>query len=245
MAADPSKLSYFSLPGEVRNKIMDLVLVHGDVYPYTSVSETSISSRDTAANVKPQPGIQLIATCKQAYHEGHELFYSSNTFHLSPIMTLEWSDRLQAKHKAMIKRISITFGLDELTTSMISQINETPEKKGTGLGITVVKTLHNGWMSKMAHIAAWTSLEKIDLEAFNRRCTLQHHEAVDMLREFRPWPDGRHWYSVFRWPMLCVKKNIETKIGEVGRKKTIEWLYARKLGEMAEGFSPEGVYLRR
>ena len=87
MAADASKLSYFSLPGEVRNKIMDLVLVHGDVHPYRPISKVDTHEPDSAANVISQPGIQLIATCKQAYKEGHVLFYSSNTFHLPPTMT--------------------------------------------------------------------------------------------------------------------------------------------------------------
>lgn len=243
MAADPSKLSYFSLPGEVRNKIMDLVLVHGDVYPHTSVSETSICSRDTAANVKSQAGIQLIATCKQAYHEGHELLYSSNTFHLSPTMTFEWSDRLQAKHKAMIKRISITIGLDEITTSMISQRIKTPEMDEMALGMIVIHTLDDDWISKMTHVAAWTSLEKVELVAFNRVCTLQRNEAVAILQNVHPWPG--EWYSVFAWPIECVSKNIDWKIDEVGRKKTIEWLSARKPGEMAEGFQREDDCLWR
>lgn len=118
MAADPSKLSYFSLPGEVPNKIMHLVLVYGDVFPCGSVSKTS---SDTKANVASPPGIQLLATCNKAYNEGHELFYSSNTFHLPPTMTFEWSNELQAKHKAMVKRISITLGLEELTVSTLDK----------------------------------------------------------------------------------------------------------------------------
>lgn len=233
MDADPSKLSYFSLPGEVRNKIMDLVLVHGDVYPHTSVSEPSICSRDIAASFKSYPGIQLIATCKQAYHEGHELFYSLNTFHLLPSMTFEWSDRLQAKHKAMIKRISITVGVDELTTPMISQIEamvpkENLRKDRSVLYSAVAEILNNAWKSKMTHVAAWTSLEEIELSLADYRYALRHYEVVDSLKESSPWPGSRYWQDVFLWPEDCVFKNIEAKFRAVGWKKTLEWLHTRK-----------------
>lgn len=75
LAADLSKLSYFSLPGEIRNKVIGYVLASGNIYPCRRVSETSRRGPDAMANVEPGPGVQLMATCKQAYRKGHELFY--------------------------------------------------------------------------------------------------------------------------------------------------------------------------
>ncbi|CAD6591110.1 MAG: hypothetical protein ASARMPREDX12_004925 [Alectoria sarmentosa] len=153
MAADPTKLSYFSLPGEVRNKILDYILVHGEIHPYRPVSETSARIPETTANVE-RPGIQLMATCKQAYLEGHTLFYSSNTFHLPPTMPFWWSDRLELKHKAMIKRISIQIGLVELTPAMLDEIKSSRlagvgRKNGPRSGAAVADALTDVWISKL------------------------------------------------------------------------------------------------
>ncbi len=249
MAADASKLSYFSLPGEVRNKIMDLVLVHGDIHPYKPVPKVPVKvstpepdsaanvytlKPDSAAIVKPQPGIQLIATCKQAYDEGHVLFYSSNVFHLPPTMTFEWSNRLQAKHKAMIKRISITFGLEELTPAMVDEIDRSPlslkpEDDSDFCIDEVFATLGRGWMKKLDHIADWTSLEEIEVCSFNHTHTLQYHDVVSNLYTYylwswRWWKRNPYWDDVLEWPQERVSNRMKALIKGVGRKETVEWL---------------------
>ena len=206
MAGDPSKLGYYSLPGEVRNKIMDEVLVQGDVHICTPDSES-------LTNTDSQPGFQLTATCKQAYYEGHEIFYSSNTFHLPPTMTFDWSDKLQPEHKAMIKRIGITLGLDELTPAMIIQIDKAVptrnmNKNGHVSGQAVFDALLDGWKIKMRHIAAWTSLEEIELSTFNQTHVLKHHEFVANLRRIDLWYDILYWRRLFRWPQVGIVGNI-------------------------------------
>ncbi len=233
MAADASKLSYFSLPGEVRNKIMDLVLVHGDIHPYRPISKVHTHEPDSAANVISQPGIQLIATCKQAYEEGHALFYSSNTFHLPPTMTFEWSDRLQAKHKAMIKRISFTFGLDELTPAMVDEIDRSPpslrpEYDSDFCIDEVVATLGRGWMKKLDHIADWTSLEEIEVSSFDCTNTLQYRDVVSNLYTYyfwswRWWKRNRYWDDVLEWPLERASKRMKAHMKGFGRKETVEW----------------------
>ena len=241
MAADPSKLSYVSLPGEVRNKIMDLVLVHGDLYPSKPVPRTSSLLPPLPPTYSTQPGIQLIATCKQAYQEGHALFYSSNKFHFPCLDTFEWSDKLQAKHKAMIKRVSITVGLDELTPSMIDEIKQSLpdcawEDADPFLSEAVVDTLTEAWESKMRHMAAWTSLEEIELFSFYKKYPLQHREVVANLTEISQWSQSLYWRNAFQWPQTCVSKSIKAKLERVGWKNAIEWLYMRGAGELAEGF---------
>ena len=249
MAADPSKLSYFSLPGEVRNKIMDLVLVHGDVYPCRSVPKTS---SDTKANVVSPPGIQLLATCKQAYNEGYELFYSSNTFHLPPTMTFEWSNELQAKHKAMVKRISITLDLEDLNVTTFKQTRERVTANVRGdksyeyLTAPLARGLYNGWERKMKYIAAWTSLGEIQLRSFNHTNFIQHCNVVTHLEElnaeefsteeFSMLYHSLYWRDVLEWPELCVFANFYAQVDRVGWERAIEWLHVRKPGERAEGF---------
>ena len=262
MAADPSKLSFFSLPGEIRNKIMNLVLVPGDVYPYTPVSFNPTRVPVSAANVQSRSGVQLIATCRQAYDEGHALFYSSNTFHLPPIMTFEWSDKLQTKHKFLIKRIGITIGPNQLDTSMIRHIDRSYQKlSGSGdhdsgnIFEAVIEAFGKTWYSKVSHIAAWSSLEEITFCLFkepyipatplHHKYTLQHHEQTLQHCELvasRGYESFGCWWGVVRsywdtilwWPCILIYANIHAKSDEVGWRATLEWLYVRKPGELAE-----------
>ena len=262
MAADPSKLSYFSLPGEIRNRIMNLVLVPGDVYPHTPVPNGTKRVPVSAANVQCRSGVQLIATCRQAYDEGHALFYSSNTFHLPATMTFEWSDRLQPKHKGLIKRIGITVGPNELDASMISHIDRTyrnliaTKTKIHAFQLAVFDTSQEVWSSKMRYMAAWHSLEEITLCLFkdtdipaiplHHKYTLQHHEhtiqhyeLVANLEDIDSLYRSRYWGQISVWPQILVLVNIVTKNGHTPWATwadTHEWLYVRKPDEMAEGF---------
>ena len=261
MAADPSKLSYFSLPGEIRNKIMNLVLVSGDVYPHTPVPNGTKRVPVSAANIQSRSGVQLIATCRQAYDEGHALFYSSNTFHLPATMTFEWSDRLQTKHKCFIKRIGITVGPNELDASVISEIDRTYKNLISQkfdvypIQKAVSGTLENVWNSKMRRIAVWSSLEEITLCLFKEtdtlnipprhkykfqyhKSTLEHWELVANLHNAGFWL-SRYWREILWWPQIVARANIAAKADGNTWAATIEWLYERKPGELAEGFWEE------
>lgn len=234
MAADLSRLSYFSLPGEIRNKIMGYVLVPGDIQPCRPVSETSAHSPDTTAKIVSRPGIQLIATCKQAYNEGHKMFYSCNTFHLEPTLPFWWPDRLQAKHKAMIKRISFTIGLVELTPAMLHQIENNMsvvlgDKDGSRWGKVVRDAQTETWESNLRYLLAWNSLEEIELCSLYNKSVLRHHDIVAELEQHDP-----HHYTTLRLSHALVYFNIIIKVLNVGWKKTKEWLYVRRPDELAE-----------
>lgn len=245
MAADPTRLSYFSLPGEVRNKIMGYVLVGGTLTPCKSVSEAPTRSQDTAARVDLRLGVQFIATCKQAYVEGHGLFYSTNTFHLPPKIPFLWPERLQAKHKAMIERIRITIGLAELTPSMLNQVQSNMVGH-TGYSSVwasaVLDVLVEEWKAKMRYIAAWNSLEEIEVHSFGCTVVLPHHEIVAHLGELHVAGEDDtcfnhpYWRVTFRRTCLYVIGNISAGVASVGWKKTREWLQVRKPGQMAEDF---------
>lgn len=67
-------------------------------------------------NSPPVP--QLLATCKQAYHEGHTLYYTGNIFFLprGPTWhTRHYFKNLQQQHKISLKSIGICFGFGDLT----------------------------------------------------------------------------------------------------------------------------------
>ena len=219
---------------------MDLVLVQGDVYPYTPMPRVSTCSPDATVNVESRPGIQLIATCRQVYQEGHALFYSSNTFHLPLAMTFAWSDGLQSENKAMIKRISITFGLDELDALLIGQIERSVPMgvwidDAELLGKAVLDTLSSGWKSKVRHVAAWTSLEQIELCTFGKTLMLQHHDVIANLKDIDQWNQSLYWSSVLRRSKIGVLGNTLALARELGRKEALERLCVRNSDEWAGG----------
>ena len=251
---------------------MNLVLVPGDVYPHTPVPKTPTREPVAAANVQSRCGVQLIATCRQAYDEGHALFYSSNTFHLPATMTFEWSDRLQSKHKRLIKRIGITIGPNELDASMIGLIDKKCYDRGPPEWLqrfdviqdVVMRTLHDTWSAKMKHMAAWTSLEEITLCLFkesympttplerkyssqNHERTIRHCELVANLESFDLWTPEPYWDKIIWWPCIVVLANFfaMNQENETTWARTIEWLYEREPDDLAEGFWEGVQYLER
>lgn len=166
---------------------MGYVLVPGDVYLCQPVPEIPTASPEITANVNALSGVHLLATSKQAYQEGHTIFYAFNTFYLPPTMTFSWCDRLLAKHNALTKRISITIGLVELTPAMLTEIqNRMPAGVGTENGPenghrwakAVGGALIDSWYSKLENIADWDSLEEFELRSFGRIYHFQHHEVI-------------------------------------------------------------------
>ena len=73
---DPLKPSYLSLPGEIRNQIMDLVLVPGHIYLDWHFRPRKLDGL--------RSGVQIMATCRQVYEEARGVYYSKNVLHLSP-----------------------------------------------------------------------------------------------------------------------------------------------------------------
>lgn len=82
MAANPDNFPYFSLPGEVRNQIMNHVLSHveGEVCIPTAIPSQVSKRLKASLRENSSPGIQLLATCKQALMEGAAIFYPTNKF---------------------------------------------------------------------------------------------------------------------------------------------------------------------
>ena len=235
-AADPSKLSYFSLPGEVRNQIIDLVLAPGEVYVRKPIPDrvlipegvhackpTVKDSTNNRPNAESQPGFQLMATCKQAYDECHSIFYSSNTFHLPANMTFDWSDGLQAKHKAMIKRIDIRISVEELTLDMIDELERRVSRKivnGGSLYFTgaIFDTMDVVWQARMRHVAAWASLKETRLSSRTSTFVLRHHHDVAANQpHIDTWERREVWKMKFK-----VVASIMANVHKVGWEQTLQ-----------------------
>ena len=82
---------WFDLPGEIRNDIMERVLVTGELHPF----DTQRYSK--ASNFVP-PNIGLLRTCRRANMEGSSIWYSQNLFILPPGQvenTHKWLNTIQ------------------------------------------------------------------------------------------------------------------------------------------------------
>ena len=85
---------------------------------WTYLSPTS-NSPDQSPELRPTShyGVQLLATCQQAYDEGHQLYYTSNIFHLPPgpfAHTLKILQSIHPVHLRLIKEYVIDLSFVDL-----------------------------------------------------------------------------------------------------------------------------------
>ena len=246
MVISGNQFQFFALPAEIRNQIMEYVLVPGDVYvcppkrtdrahsswisPFSRVKRFAntlatlsrhVSSQFQIFDIKAadaqlrrqytfqQPGFQLLATCKQAYNEGHRMFYTMNNFHWSPgpiESTVDWYGNLQPKHKNMIKSVCIDLTLvdtmyecmDAVEVSASHRQGGRPRNRdGTAWSLEAmlqlrfriwVKILNVYCCSTDQNLRRSEGLEKVVIQCSNGRCVLDlqigNHENEGMSEEF-------------------------------------------------------------
>lgn len=189
------QVGYSSLPGEIRNEIMCLVLVPGEVH-IRATKEHSVKAKiqhvwDTVQRIPEGyrkipaptslPGFQMLATCKMIYGESHEIYYSSNTFFLPPgpfEETLKhFFKNVQAEHVNMINRIGVTLGLQDLTPAVFKQVQGImshnlgclpPSQVGRAWGVAVQVLLLDIWQQKLAFLRGTRRLTMVKLSTDDR-----------------------------------------------------------------------------
>ena len=99
----PQHINYSAFPPEIRNKIIELVLIPRDIHPpYT------------------RTGVQLLGTNHQNYDEGYLMYYSDSIFHISHGRHyLELLKKYQPKHLKLIRRVTLTCGILDLDEDTI------------------------------------------------------------------------------------------------------------------------------
>ncbi len=150
-------------------------------YPYLSkVLKAHQASQDTRVKY----GCQVLATCKQLYCEGHAVFYSLNTFHLAPgplRTSIEYFDKLQPHHKALIKHVSVDLGIADLTPNLLSELNArvsgrslimpvlstTPPQDNTSVSVCLARMTKELWVSKLMYVLTWRGLSDIRIQHHN------------------------------------------------------------------------------
>ena len=185
-----------------------------------------------------QPGFQLLATCKQAYNDGHYMFYTMNTFHWPPGPVSDtdgWYANLQPEHRKLIKTICIDLDLVDL---MCGGMDTVEDYAGRRYGGRPDDYDGNAWsleaMSQLA-VRVWTQilglyccatpqnlrgfvgLEKVIVQSSIGRCVLSSQLGND----------ENEWESL-KELVTAVSHHFETiiqfHVNVRGWEKTKKWL---------------------
>ena len=165
------KIGLLSLPGEIRNQIMDLVLVPGDVF-FSNIKMQPLERERCPVS---QPRCQVLATCRQLYQEGHVPFYSQNVFHLAPgPLSASWDyiKRLDSRHQDLINKVSVDLSIMDLTPAVLEGI-EAAFYADHGQSIAdadfhrvnsyVISALGDLWAAKLADVSNTENFQTIRL----------------------------------------------------------------------------------
>lgn len=134
------------------------------------------------ATERSEPGYQFLATCKQAYLEGHKIYYQSNKFLLpsGPIeMIKPYFERLKPVHKAMIISVGVNFLFTDLTPEVLKPLMEkvdlaTHHGRRFSRSLRFVEEfaeeqLWNLWIPKLTWLCDFDSWEILHIEFSDRK----------------------------------------------------------------------------
>ena len=159
--------SFLPFPPELRNKILSLALTGGHVYLRSSSDSGKLSHKPKTVDseLKSTPAINLLATCRQAYDEGHVMYYSDNVFHLPPGRCEDMKEvlaKIKPEHLTMMKHVVLRLSLLDLTPSVLREVEE---ELSTALPMTpstsysLADALWKIWVEKLSH--ARSTLENL------------------------------------------------------------------------------------
>ena len=186
---EPKKeIGLLTLPGEIRNQIMDLALVPGHIY--ISNEMQAVDRKRSPAFV---PGCQILATCTQLYQEGHISFYSRNMFHLAPgplSASLDYFGRLDRRDQDLIDKVSIEISIMDLVPSVLEGIEATFYEK-RGYSITNAINTQVIWYLEGV-------LEELWVEKIAWVCETKKFAMIRLVgTQFLPEPFGPvHWRAL-------------------------------------------------
>jgi len=191
--------AYLSLPGEVRNMIIRLVLVPGAVRPpaYRSptrreppLDELIELARETTSSKDILPGIAFLVLNHQIYNEASTLFYSSNIFFLPTGPCDEattYFSFLAPTHKAQIRHLGIRFSVADITPSALAQFSigalpdATRRPRAQWYGHQVTTCLSRMWVMKLIWILQFHAAQIAAGGKGLETLTVQGYRSKDLL----------------------------------------------------------------
>lgn len=164
-------------------------------------------------------GINLLATCKQVYEEGHLLFYGLNTFCLpagSWVEVHRWCFDLQPIHRFMIKTVRLTLTLADRPPQVSDKMDAAPDWDHYMAG-DVLRPLVIIWWEKVEYVKRWSTIETILINTGGAGVFV-----IDPRGAEEPVPPPERAY------MVSARQNalrvLEEAVHEIGFAATKTWL---------------------
>ncbi len=183
-----------------------------------------------------RPGFQLLATCGQAYLEGHILFYSDNVFHIppGPVNTLlVWRKGLQPQHRAMIKSVCLNLTIADLTPLALREVDrmrqvwgeernfeEEDRSEYEHMAVIIGYYLRNQvWLPKLQLLRQWQTLDVVLLKC--SKITIPSDGAD--LRQL----NERHFATICINTAIELGDKLDVIVREMDWERTRKWLVER------------------
>ena len=164
-----SSSCYLRLPGEIRNKIMQFLVIPGDIFPaaYRLPEHHDICADEPAELVRQSPRrsyehpeVQILTVNRQLCTEACTLLYGTNNFHI-PTGPIEEStvflSFLRPSHRVQIRHITLRFSIADLTPYVLAQVDKGAWSTADGIPSTpsdqiteVLESLWGVWSAKLA-----------------------------------------------------------------------------------------------
>jgi hypothetical protein len=189
--------SWRNITGPILNKVLDQLLKRSPI---------------SKLGWEGHPVPQLQASCKQAYLEGHELFYTLNTFYLprGPTWhTYYYFKNLQHQHKLLIRSIVIRFGLEDLTAEDFRDAEAGVKARGyfqeTNAEVWteyIAPLAMQSFTRKLVFVRSFSTLEHVRIETDYGTLDLDGASLKQSLkgdityRGHAFWPEYSSFYSV-------------------------------------------------
>ncbi|KAL8767020.1 MAG: hypothetical protein Q9209_006374 [Squamulea sp. 1 TL-2023] len=138
----------------------------------------------------------VLSTCRTAYNEGREMFYSKNTFVIphGPLLNSKVCfDRLQPQDKRLIRHLVLDLNILDLSIEAFDDIEGQLRAKDVAQGklprddsiedwvAPVVYNITSTWRSKLAWLQDWSWLEDLEIYSFLR---IGFHD-IPYIRDFK------------------------------------------------------------
>ena len=199
-----------------------------------------------------RPAPQLLATCKQAYREGHIWFYTHNTFYLprGPIaLSHQYFKTLQPHHRNIIQTLGIEFGLGDITQEYL-EAHDSALKSASGWvynallldsGLMLADHCMRTWAAKLIFARSFSTLKLCRLQSRHRTLDLDgtnlQNSLLGISTEQADGPRiagmcSRTVKPFVRSAYFEVSREVDTRVQRFGWENTRQWLSDGAGGEM-------------
>ena len=209
---------YSALPPEIRNQIMRLVLISRDGIdppPRLNLSPLPIKlpipryrrilssmkllpapKRMIHFKPKPIPGIQLLATNREALEAGQVMFYADNVFYVPYgdfVSATSYFDNLTTEHRTMIRNLALRYSIHDLTPENFEAIEDetyrrfgpdpfgTPAVASSRWSVQVELVMENQFCKKLSYIRTWLGRDRYRKSFEDERYRLKDLMTVRLL----------------------------------------------------------------